>query len=193
MPAMRGKIADTKYRVARIDASTGSLMMVSYEHHEAHSGSAYLVTNNAAGGDGTKSTVTFATPDTTKWIHVIATARSNVEALFTVGEAATISAPSGINYQPRNKNRNSTKTSGLLPAGSTGLVGNVTTGATVTSFGTVLEEIHFGSGVKSGGSERGQNEWVLRQNTTYAFEVQSQAATSEVSIDLHWYEHTDRD
>ena len=189
---MRGKIADTKYRVARIDASTGSLQTVSYEHHEVHSGSAYIATNNAAGGAGTKATISFSTPDSTKWIHALFSARSNVEAEFTLGEAATITASSGDNYQPRNKNRNSANTSGLSGAGSAGVVGNVTTGGNVTSFGTVLETVHFGIG-RTGGESRGANEWVLKQNTTYAAEVVSEAATSDVSIEMHWYEHTDKD
>jgi len=174
------------------DKTTGALITVTYAHHEVHDGSSYRASHSAAGGSGTKATVSFTTPDTSKWLHVALTARSNVEAIYTLGEGATITGSSGSDYAPRNRNRNSSNTSGVSGAGSAGGAGNCTTGGAVTDFGTVLEILHFGSGVKVGGEQRGTAEWILKPNTVYAAEVESQAASSEVSIDLDWYEHSNR-
>ena len=174
------------------DKTTGGLLTIDYAHHEIHDGGSYRASHSAAGGSGTKATVSFKTPDTSKWLHVVIGARSNVEAIYTLGEAATVTASSGSDYAPRNRNRNSTNTSGVSGAGSAGGAGNCTIGATVTGFGTVLEVIHFGDGKKAGGDARGSAEWILKPNTVYAAEVESQAVTSEVSIDIDWYEHTNR-
>ena len=61
----------------------------------------------------------------------------------------------------------------------------------MSAFGTKLTELQVGSG-KVGGEARGQGEWVLKKGTVYAFEIESQAATSEVSMELVWYEHIDK-
>lgn len=174
----------------RIDAATSSLVTVDYAHHEVHSGDAFAATHSAAGGAGTKATISFATPDTTKWAHVLVFSTSNVAALLTVGEIATVTAVSGADYAPRNKNRNSGTASTLISAGSAGGAGLVTIGGTVTDFGTILEELQVGA-KKVGGDVRGTNEWVLKQDTVYAFEIEAQEASAEVSMVLEWYEHAD--
>ena len=175
-----------------LDKSTGAQITITYPHHEVHSGSSFRASHFAAGGSGTKATISFTTADTDKWLHVIFTSRSNVEAIFTFGEGATVTGSSGSDYAPRNRNRNSTKTSGVSGAGSAGAAGNCTVGGTVTDFGTILEQLHFGSGVKVGGDTRGTAEWVLAPNTVYAVEIESQAASSEVFVDADWYEHSDK-
>ena len=178
----------------RADGSTLATTTIDYAHHEIHDGSAFIVAVNNSGGSGTKATVSFTTPAGSKWIHMLAEYRSNVEAFYTVGEGATVGAESGANSPCINRNRNysASKVSILLPAGSVpATVGNVTLGGTVSDFGTTLQVFHFGSG-KTGGGGRDNNEWVLKPSTVYAFQVESQAATSEVSLELHWYEHTDK-
>ncbi|MCP4540160.1 MAG: hypothetical protein GY832_23730 [Chloroflexi bacterium] len=185
-------IVDSNSRTAKCDSSTNSLQTIEYEHHEIHSGSSYTMEHNAAGGSGTKATISFTTPNTTKWLHMVITARANVEAFYTLGEGATITGASGADYAPRNKNRNSANTSGVISAGSAGGAGNATIGGTVTNFGTTLEMLHFGKGRQQPGASHGENEWILKQNTTYAFEVETEAASSEATVELHWYEHTDK-
>ena len=175
----------------RMDQSTNVLSIVEYEHHEIHSGSMFHAEDSAAGGSGTKATISFKTPNTTKWAHVVFTARTNVAAVVTMGEGCTVTGASGADYAPKNKNRNIAKSSTLIAEGSAGGAGNVTIGGAVTNFGTTLTELQLGSG-REGGDVRGLGEWVLKANTIYAFEVESQAASSEVNIELVWYEHTER-
>ena len=176
----------------RRDRSTAVQMSIDYAHHEAHEGSMYHAHTSAAGGSATKATISFTTPNTAKWFHVVFFYRSNVEATFTMGEGATVTAVSGTDYKARNRNRNIADASTAISAGSAGGATFVTTGGTVTSFGTTVDFDHFGAGQKTGGESRSSNEWILKKNTTYAFEVESQAATSEVGLALTWYEHTDR-
>jgi len=173
------------------DASTEAVMTIEYPHHEIHEGSMYHAHHNASGGSGTKATISLTTPNTTKHLHVVIQGRGNVESMMTIGEGATVTAASGTDDAPHNRNRNSANVSTAISAGSAGGAGFITTGGAVTSFGTILNVEHFGAGNRAGGDSRSE-EWVLKANTTYAFEVESQAATSEVGININWYEHTDR-
>jgi len=176
-----------------LDGSTRALNVIDYEHHEIHAGSAFTAEANAAGASGTKATISFTTPAGTKYLHMIVESRTNVAAVFTLGEGATVTADSGTNYLARNKRRVATmNVSTVLPAGSApATAGNVTVGGTVSNFGTVLETFQVGSG-KTGDNPRGVAEWILAPSTVYAVEIESQAATSEVRISIHWYEHTDK-
>ena len=175
----------------RIDASTNSIQTVDYSHHEIHAGSTYHVFVEASGGANTKATISFQTPDSTQWFHAVVTAVSNVAANLTIGEAATVTAASGSDFVPRNRNRNIATASTVISAGSAGGAGNATTGGTVTDFGTIIDEYQIGSG-KTGGDARSIDEWVLKRNTVYAFEMESLAATSVIKIEVDYYQHTDR-
>ena len=65
-----------KVSAASIDASTFAQIFVSYEHHERHSGRAFHVSYSVAslGAMTTPDdmiTLTFKTPDTTRWPHLV--------------------------------------------------------------------------------------------------------------------------
>ena len=178
----------------RIDASTNTIQTIEYEHHEIHSGNSYHAEAKAAGGSGTKATITFQTPDTTKYIHAFIHMVSNVEAQYTMGEGSTVTAASGTTLAALNRNRNILTATVVISEGTTGgdAAGALTQGATVTNFGTMLiDERQIGIG-KTGGEDRGDSEWVLKRNTVYALEIESQATASEVSIRIDYYEHTDK-
>ena len=100
------RVDDDTVKNARLDQSTEALITIDYAHHDLHEGSMYHVHTNAAGGSGTKATISFTTPDTTQYFHLIFFYRSIVEALFTMGEGATVTASSGSDYLARNRNRN---------------------------------------------------------------------------------------
>ena len=169
------------------DHGSMSLQVIDYNEHQVHEGLSYTADDNVAGGSGSKATISFLTPNSDVDIHIIISVRANVESIYTLGEGATVTGASGSDYAPRNQNRRSHKTSALRGAGSAGGVGFVTLGATVTDFGTVLETLHFGAG-KLGGEDRGVREWVLARNTVYAAEVETQAASSEAFVEIHYSE-----
>ena len=171
----------------RLDPATFNFKTILNDHAKIHESASYHTYVNASGGSGTKATVSFTTPNTTTWIHLLIIARANVESFLTLGEGATITASSGVNFTPYNRQRNSVNTSVLISAGSAGGAGNVTTGGAVTNFGTTLQLEHLGNN-KMGEESRGTSEWILKQNTTYAIELETEAASSEAFISLEWYE-----
>lgn len=173
-------------KILPISPSYGAFIGIEYEHQRVEDGFGYTAEHNNDNGSGTKATISFTTPNSDVEIHIVMSIRSNVEAFYTLGEEVTM-AVAGSDYAPRNQNRRSFNTTSLISAGSSGGVGYVTLGGTVSDFGTVLETMHFGSG-RQGGEGRDIREWILRQNTTYAMEVEAQAATAEVTIEIHYYE-----
>ncbi len=174
----------------RLDPATFNLQTITEAHGHVHESRSFHVFINASGGSGTKATISFKTPDTTRWIHLAVHARGNVESHLTCGEGATITADSGSDFAPLNRNRNSVVESVVISAGSGGGAGNVTTGGTVTDFGTLIHLEHLGNN-KIGEESRGEIEFVLKRNTTYAIEVETEAASSEAFVELEYYEHTD--
>ncbi len=177
------------FQLARLDPVTFVPISIDTAHHHIHDGSSYHAFINAVGASGTKATLTFKTPNTSKLIHIVVGFRANVESLITCGEASTVTGASGSDFTPVNRNRNSSTTSGLITEGSAGGAGKITQGATVTNFGTILHIEHIGDGKQEGGEARGTHEWVLKPDTVYAIEVETEAASSEAHLELDWYEH----
>jgi len=170
-----------------LDKMAGVLVTLGVDLYGINNGTSFTAEHNAAGGSGTQATISFTTPSQKKMIHLLIAMRSNVEAFYTLGEAATM-AVAGSDYAPRNRNRWSKNTSEVVSAGSTGGKGYVTLGGTVSAFGTTLETLHFGTS-KAGGEITELRNWVLAPKTTYAVEVESEAALSEITIEIHYHEH----
>ena len=189
-----------------IDASTNSMQIIDYEHSEIHSGSAYAAHyENTCTNTGEQSVIAFNTPNTTKWIHIIAVCSSTSIVRCSIVENPSIDNDEGTDLTVWNRNRNSANTSGVTTIESSPEAGKVTSfdetqaaGANITET-TQLDSIVFGaagtgaSGRGIGGSARGQLEWVLDQNNQYAFIMESLDASDNVhTIELFWYEHTDK-
>jgi hypothetical protein len=81
-----------------------------------------------------------------------------------------------------NKNRNSSNTSGIATVSYDG---------TAATGGTLLLQEYLSDQRQSGGENRGQDEWILKQNTTYAVSLFG-TANSPATLELHWYEHTNK-
>jgi len=190
---------------AAIDSTTTALMTVDYAHHEVHSGSAFHVgySEVTANSDDDVTAILFRTPNTTKWLHFVATFACSTAAEAIILEAPTLAdAGDGTDKVILNRNRNSTKTSAAQSLEDTPTVGSVTTAdetewtAIGVSGGTELEHefLAGGDGPKTiGGTTRGSQEWVFKQNTIYAIYLQNTGASANThSISLDWYEHTDR-
>ncbi len=168
------------------DTITGAQEVISSPLTHIHEANAYTASVQNEGGTGTKATITFKTPNTSVRMYMILHARCNVEAHYTLGEAPTITGGSGTNFIVFNRERNSVKTSAMI-ATATATAGELTEGAIVTNLGLGIELRHFGSG-KAGGANRGDDEWILKQNTVYVLEAESEAASSDVTVEMEWYE-----
>ena len=182
------------------------MQVVDYAHHEIHSGSSFHVgySVTTASSDDDVTGIMFTTPNTTKWLHLVATFNCSDPAEAIINEAPTLAdAGDGTDKVVLNRNRNSATTSTVSSLEDTPTVGSVTTmteaewTAVGVTNGTELEHefLAGGSGPKAiGGTARGTQEWVLKQNTTYVFYLQNTGANANShSISLDWYEHVDKD
>ena len=193
-----GQLSGTIFsRKPALDRSTRAAETIEYEHHEIHAGDSFHAFHGDTDvADNERIVLSFKTPNTTKWIHMLAEVEASGEAEFWIYEAMTITDNTGTSRKVYNRNRNSGKTSGVLDTGQNpDLANRVTLNATMGSgsaYGEVLEHSVFGDGKKIGGEFRGSNEWILLANTNYAFSVVSRAASNKIHMHLNWYEHTDK-
>jgi hypothetical protein len=193
-----------KFRTLRIDPSTHAMVTTGYAHHEIHGGSSFTAhwDNTTTSDDDHRTLIGFKTPNTTKWAHLIANVSASSPAEFFITEAPTIDLSEGNEISIFNRHRNSTKTSTMLSLETAPVAGEVTTmleGELDTaqySGGTIIEHIVLsgGEGPKAaGGSSRGSEELILKQNTIYTFIMQNIGASANLHhINLDWYEHTDK-
>jgi len=170
-----------------IDEDTRSLQIIDYAHHEVHSGSSYhmhfSVSDAGAVADPQDTCqISFTTPNTTKWLHMIWHAWAGGECTFWIREAPSGGTVGGDALTAYNKNRNSSNTSGIVSPVSQ---------ATLATGGTLLHNEYMGQGNASSGESRGTQEFILKQNTKYAVGI-TDASNIVASITLDWYEHTDK-
>ena len=186
--------ANDSFQYPRLDPSTLTMQTIEYEHHEIHGGSSYIASATDADLDTAQELViAFTTPNTLKWLHMLAYASNTSAGTWEVLEGPTITLDTGADMPVFNHNRNSAKTSGVLTIETVPEVGEMTLNPTITNDGTVLLTELIGAGrEKVGGESRSNNEWVLRGNTTYAFRITGNANDGRATIKLTWYEHTDK-
>jgi len=199
---MQGKTSDTTHQVARIDSSTHGQIVIDYEHHEVHDGSAFTCNySNSVTNIGEMTAIAFNTPNTTKYIHLTFTAEATGGATFAMYEAPSIDVDEGTALAIYNRNRNSTTPSTLLSVEATPVANSVTSynetqaaGANIsTTTRLIYHIIGSGGNQPTAGQTRAQTEFVLKKNTQYAV-VMSSLTNDDAShtITLVWYEHTDK-
>lgn len=178
-----GLISDAESKIVRVDASTHSIQTIDYVHHEVHAENAFVQSAfNTGIASGSFLGLTVITPDTTKWLHTVFVVWGIFAYVARVYEGATVNV-AGAATIAYNRNRNSAVTSGAT----------LRLGDTFTDKGTVIWQQYIGAGNKSGGGAEGRTEFILDQNQTYLFELESKAASNILSGALDWYEHTDKD
>jgi hypothetical protein len=213
MSIMRARI-DGNYRDVSLDEITRTLMTIDYAHHEVHEGSSFTAHDAQQVTDINKrSAVTFKTPNTTKWAHMVVTVQSTEAAVAILYEDVLIGAgttkPSALALL--NRNRNSSTTSGFISQHSTPVTGegsvwteaalqdgnpgdDVDWGATTE---TELARIALGASINParsfGGDSRGTQELILKQNTVYMILMTSGTDNDNImQITLDWYDHTSK-
>jgi len=165
-----------------IDASTESLQVIDYAHHEIHSGSHFYIKNYMDLTNAQVFDFLAVTPDTLKWAHMLVEFNFEAEAHIQVYEGTTTSND-GTTVTPVNRNRNSSTTPTV----------SIYHTPTVTDVGTLIAGYKTGSGNKVGGEIRGSNELILKQNTKYLIRLTNDTALNNwVDYLADWYEHTDK-
>ena len=90
----------------RMDASTNSLQVIDYAHHEVHSGSHYYVEGYTTLGVGGTLFVKLTTPDSTEWPHFIWEINASGILTTTLDEDATGGMAGGSRAIIHANNRN---------------------------------------------------------------------------------------
>jgi len=185
-----------------IESQTWARKVIDYAHHEIHGGSHYTITHGVANIGAATSpddaiTITFTTPNTAKWAHMVVLFNAVGGALCRIREAGSGGGSATGTITCKNNNRNSSNTSGLIDIEGSPSAGQVSYDAGLDTGGTLLVDEYIGGATTNqnkagGGAESGARyEWVLKQGTRYQISIVS-AASVAASIVLHWYEHTNK-
>ena len=187
----------SEYTELRGDRITGALMSMSYEHHEIHAGSMFEATISDADFDANDTiNICFKTAPGDKKLHMVADPDSSLLATFTILEGATVTADSGTEAAPYNRNRDSSNTSIIYDITAAPSQNSYSYNCTITDDGTTIHSEAIGSGGRGVVfGRRDANEWVLASDTVYGFRLTRSAATDNGIgfLTLIWYEPTDRD
>ena len=167
-------------------------------HHEIHAGDHYT----AAIVDETMINseiilLAFKTPDTSKYLHVVFVYYVIVAGNVEILEAGTWTHAQQSTVNIINSNRNAGNTSGALEnasqtdfnAGSK-LQGSFVALQSLANTTVVWQDwIMAGGASKGGGFKRGEDEVVLKQDTTYVVRLTADGAANGAFLGLSWYEH----
>lgn len=181
----------------KVDPYTESLITVDYAHHEIHDGMHFYVQYSVLdlGAMTTPNdtiTLTFTTPNTTRWGNFTFFAKGSAGWRVRLIEAPTGGATGPTEQLTiKNKNRNSANTSTMTaPVG--GSANTVDYDSTLATGGTTLwdEYLEGSGGPQAGGTSDGsdRNELVLKQNTKYQLSIFGTDANPAV-LYMAWYEH----
>ena len=182
------RIEDRAGRNMSLDRATWVMPTITYEHHEVHSGSHYCISITDTDLDTAETNgIVLITTNSTKWVHMLFSADDTVAATLSIYEGI-IQTNLGAAITPINSDRNSTNLSDTkLYQGST---------TVITNFGTVVKRTLIGTNNplnRQGGGTRGENEYILKQNTAYAILIEGNADNGRANVGLCWYEHTNKE
>lgn len=160
----------------------GSPVIIETEHHEIHCGDALCCSHVVDLTNGATRDILIVTPvSASRNYHMYIEVVTESEADFKLYEDTTTSN-NGTTLNARNRNR-------ANPVVSESEVGFYHT-PTVTGVGTLIEEEHWGSGKGVGGTSRGQNEWIFKNNAKYMIRVtNSTTQNNHIAIKINYYVH----
>ena len=183
----------------RIDPSTSSLQVIDYAHHEIHSGTHFTVfIQDDSVASGGKLSFEFKTPNTATLAHFVVEVASSGEAITALLETSSSTADGDgeAAVSAVNRERDSGGASTLLEDTTTGSFDTVGLNAYVEAVpaanhptGTIIDCYTTGSGNKSGGTSRGEEEFNLARDTVYGVSMESKSAGNHMILKLDWYEH----
>lgn len=194
--SIQGLISAVNRKTAWLDRATQALISVLQPHHETHEGRHYYVIYSVASLGAMAApddmiTLTFTTPNTTRWSHFTFLANGTGGWRLRLIEDPTGGAESQTEQLPVwNRNRNSSNVSDIIALDST--PGEVSYDATLATGGNSLwDEIIAGGAKWAGLVGNGRDEIVLKQNTKYQLSLYG-ADADPATLYMDWYEHTDK-
>lgn len=190
----------TNFRDLRIDSQTRALNVIDYEHHEIHAGSSFTCHySNDTTNTGEMTMIAFNTPNTTKWLHIVVEASSTAGSYLAIYEAADLDVDEGTDLVIYNRDRNSLNASTVTTIETTPEAGKATSynesqaGGATLSTASEIYRYYMGAattGADINGTARATSEWILKQNTQYAFVIVATSNDANThNLMLSWYEH----
>ena len=178
---------------ARIDASSEALNTVPNQHSKIHDGASFYAYAYDLDLDINETiTLAFKTPDTSMWSHMFVEAAGQARGRVELYEAPAWSTSTGTQSSVYNRNRNSNEATTVLEdtSGTFSETNNLVLNPTglTTGAGTIIDRQQFGDG-KNAGIRRDEDEFILKQNTTYAIVITSEVVNSNDELQLSWYEN----
>lgn len=210
IPAVTGTVTaniqgynGTNNHPIRIDTATRTLQTIDYEHHEIHAGSSFTCHySNTCTNTNEMTMIAFNTSDTAKWLHLVFNASSTAGAYIAIYEGASLDNDEGADLTVYNRDRNSATASTVSSVETVPEVGKATsydeTQAAGAGLDTTNEIFKWYLGAATAGADlsgqtRAESEFILKQNTQYAFVVVSTSSDDNIhNISLSWYEHTNQ-
>ena len=183
----------------KTDKATHAHMTIDYPHHEIHDGNAFYVmyivaSLGAMAAPDDMVTLTFKTPNTTKWSHFqfLGKGTAGWRLRFIEAPSGGFTSPTG-QLVPLNHNRNSSNTSGIFePTGVT--VNEVDYDSILATGGVTLWDDYLegaGGPFAAGTGSGGRDELMLKQNTVYQLSLYG-VDTDPATLYMNWYEHTNK-
>jgi hypothetical protein len=162
----------------------GAPVVVDVAHHELHCGDSICLTHTVDLTNGAVRDILITVPNpaiTAKRYHFYIEVTTESETDVKLYESTTTSN-NGTTIAAFNRNRQD-------PVVAENEVVFTHT-PTVTGVGTLIEEFHFGSGRGVGGENRGNNEWVFKNNTKYLLRVTNATTTNNyIAVKIDYYVH----
>ena len=193
------------FQFATIDPASFAAIGIDNAHYRIHIGKSFGISHYEADFDKAENFgVLLTVPDTLNRIHMFPIVYASAASLFEICEAPTIDTGNypTVFSTPINRDRNSNNTSTVLSVRAAPVVNRVSLKrpadvAPVTGDGTIIHAEMIGSSKQGGGSGgRDNNEYVLKQNTTYYFRLSGSVGGADNavgSIILSWYENIARE
>ena len=195
-----GEAEPGDYRVPIIDYKTNALVRIRYVHHMIHAGVSFETHHTLTGkDDGTWLTIYMQTPNSEKEIHLFPQWQSSVAAYFRIREYPDVTGNTGTTGNVYNRNRRSINTSAVRDNATAPAVNKVMTDVTIAdrtpatagvTGGLVIYREYDGTGKKISGGNKDDDERILKKDTPYVFELESDAASGILALQLWWYELT---
>jgi hypothetical protein len=191
-----GDNESTDQRKCQMDSLTHVLATMDYAHKETHGGSRFfrnysVASLGAMGSPDDMLTLTWTTPDTTKWEHFTFYVIGTGGWLIKLIEGSTGGGASATGVLAMlNHNRNSVTAATCIDLASG--AGNVSYDATQLTGGLTLWEEYIPGGNKLAGAiGADRDEIILKQNTKYQLSCYG-TDTDVCTMHIDWYEHTNK-
>jgi hypothetical protein len=183
-------LVDSFWEPSKVDPMTDISLVIQEEHSNIHNGITYGAFNvGTPKGIGATTNIYLKTPAATNtWIHMLPKWETAGAAYLRILEAPTVTSATGTPRLCSNRNRNVSDASIVIDNEASPASGYYSADATVTASGTIVYQEYAGTNRNAGEETRANNEWVLKQGTSYVFEMTSDSVGNTLSLNLIWYE-----